>query len=155
MTHPRELARAHDPETSHEAARYMVETGRLGEQQTQTLEAVERWPARTANELGHLCSQDVHRRLPELETKGKVRREGPRTCDITGRRAATWVAHDGEPVRVPRMTTIELSWSRSAARWCRRLFPARSHFGAAIRRALASRHSTKIVITIPTGEPRE
>ena len=86
-------SRASDPETSHDAERYMRVSGTLAAQQWEVLWNVRDKPGQTAREYD---SDDIfpggvyHRRLVELERKGLVRRGTVRRCRVGGRNAATW-----------------------------------------------------------------
>lgn len=93
-------ARETDPNTSHEAGEEVRSSGRLGRQQRDVLEAVNRWPECTSAELAqhmaalrgcHLSELRwmVARRLPELEPH-KVAKGEARPCSVTRRRAHTW-----------------------------------------------------------------
>jgi hypothetical protein len=90
-------ARTTDPESSHLAAREVKESGRLGKQQHDVLEAVCQWPGRTSAELAAKLAPDnwfslrhmVARRLPELEPI-HVRKGALRECSKTRRAAVTW-----------------------------------------------------------------
>lgn len=99
-------ARTTDPETSHVAAERIRETGQLRESQRVVLDAVTRWPGRTAVELGQLldgveCRKrarsatwwrfECSRRLPEL-VPVHVRRGKPRVCSVNGNPQTTWYA---------------------------------------------------------------
>ncbi len=90
----RKLARKTDPETSHEAARGMVETGKLGQAQVEVLSLVRRCPGLGAREYATKAGtgdvRTVNRRLPELEAKGLVVRRGTKKCPMTGRAVARW-----------------------------------------------------------------
>lgn len=96
---PRARARDADPVTSHEAA----ETEGLGEQARTVLEAVTRWPGRTAVELAELIAftrkprqtaeqwrHPVSRRTADLAGKGLIRRGEIRECRLKMRRMVTW-----------------------------------------------------------------
>jgi hypothetical protein len=85
-------ARKHDPESSREAARHMIETGALGECQQRTIAAVRAFPGMTSQELAERTGLDRYmlaRRLPEVEPM-YVRRGETRACGVTGRKALTW-----------------------------------------------------------------
>ena len=90
----KKLARTEHPETSKEAAWYIVD--QLGELQRHAVEVVTRYPGRTLRELAELdprCGKDtrlVGRRLNEVEKLGLVARGVVRVCAVSGRRAATW-----------------------------------------------------------------
>jgi hypothetical protein len=86
------IARATDPDTSHEAAEYVTDTGIRAAQCRRVADAVRRFPGRTSNELSDASGIDrytIARRLPELEP-AHVTRGDARTCRISGRRALTW-----------------------------------------------------------------
>ncbi len=89
---PKALARAGHPETSQLAAAAVADS----------VAAVQRWaagcvaesPGKTARELAELyCPTDprrIGRRLPECVEAGTVLRGTPRTCAVSGKKAATW-----------------------------------------------------------------
>ncbi len=94
-------ARTTDPDSSHHAARKMIDSGGLARQAGIVLAAVRRNPRRTSAELADHCELDryqIARRLPELEAQGlveKVHLQGTilmRHCMATGSLAATWLA---------------------------------------------------------------
>lgn len=107
-------SRVTDPETSHQAAQAVKDSGSLRQNQLIVLNAVHLWPGRTAVELGHLMAQagmtvvrgpknnrrtvaptatqwrfECSRRLPEL-VPVHVRRGKPRRCEIAGTPQAVW-----------------------------------------------------------------
>lgn len=87
-------ARNTDPDTSHEAARDIVESGMQAQQQAQVAAAVRRHPGLTSRELADAASMDRHkvaRRLPELEADGLVVHGVPRVCKLSGKRCQTWL----------------------------------------------------------------
>lgn len=90
---PRLIARATDPETSHQAAAEI--TDRLDGLRRWAADCVARSPGLTRGELARLyCGGDPHtiaRRLTECDRLGTVRRGPVRRCSVTGRRAATWL----------------------------------------------------------------
>lgn len=74
----RKMARHEDPESSYVAAEGLVRRGALGGLQQDALECVKRWPGNTSKNLAELARVDRHalaKRLPELESKGWIRRE--------------------------------------------------------------------------------
>lgn len=98
-------ARATDPESSHEAADRIKRTGRLSLHQRQALEAVRKWPGRTAAELAENGRRynagngrprfltdryELSRRLPELAPVHAVQSEGKRPCKVLGSNCVTW-----------------------------------------------------------------
>ena len=89
------MARASDPVTSHAAADRATDSGLIKTQRAAVLRQVRLTPGSTASEIaraiGHATNHVSCRRLPELETKGLVKRGAPRVCRVTGYRAATWL----------------------------------------------------------------
>lgn len=92
VVEPKELARATDPATSHQAAAEIAPA--LGELQEWAAACVRESPGLTQRELGaRYCPEDLRkigRRLAECDTLGLVRRGEARACSITGRKAQTW-----------------------------------------------------------------
>lgn len=86
------LAHRTDPETSHEAARDIVE--HLARMQKRACEIVALFPGHTAQEMAQLARlrdiRTLNRRLCELERKGLIVRQRARVCSVTGRRAHVW-----------------------------------------------------------------
>lgn len=90
---PRRIARATDPETSHQAAEEIAD--KLDGLRRWAADCVARSPGLTAGELGRDYSPGgdrvyIARRLTECDRLGTVRRGQVRRCAVTGRRAATW-----------------------------------------------------------------
>ena len=92
-------ARSADPDSSHHAARKMIDSGDMGRQAAIVLDVVKLFPHRTSAELAAHCKLDryqVARRLPELEDQGlvlKVHHNGTllmKHCSVTGSLSATW-----------------------------------------------------------------
>jgi len=84
-------SRGQDPDSSHDAAEAIRRSGALATQQQAILTAVRRWPGLTSLELAARLKFDryqVARRLPEIETAGKVRRGEIKT--INRRKHLTW-----------------------------------------------------------------
>lgn len=88
-----------DPDTSREAARRMVESGKLNEQGEAVLALVLRWPGRTSAELAANAEAEripgidrhiVARRLPEIERTGRIFRGAAVVCKANGTKAQTW-----------------------------------------------------------------
>lgn len=73
----RRARRNSDPEASHLAAEEIVNSGTAATLRAQVLQAVRKWPGRTAGELGDLSGlgyDRVWRRVSELEQLGLVYR---------------------------------------------------------------------------------
>lgn len=91
----RKLARRNDPETSHEAARRHVESGRLREAQARVLRSVSEHGGSTYAEISVYAGLELPeaaRRLPELEGRGFVHAIGKRVCRIKGTECRLWYA---------------------------------------------------------------
>ena len=87
------IARATDPESSHEAADEVTGDGTRASQQWVIFSLVTKNPGCTSDELASVCYLDryqVARRLPELEDAGYIRRGALRMSGISGRKATTW-----------------------------------------------------------------
>ena len=94
------MARARDPETSHQAAARHEK--KLSLRRAEVLLLVAESPGLTSGELSrrmferhpHLsirrCAETPHKRLPELERLGLVRRGQPRECIDSRYKAVTW-----------------------------------------------------------------
>lgn len=102
-------ARATDPETSHVAAARVKASGHLRESQQAVLEAVRRWPGRTAPELGELLAgtpvrgksrpagwwrYEISRRAPELVPM-HLSRGRARECTVNHTLQHVWEARTG------------------------------------------------------------
>ena len=92
-------SRSSDPETSHLAEQEINPTGKRAKQQETVLNFVTILPGRTAREyawehdaleLPEDYREVFHRRLPELEKAGKIKKGQARTCSIGKRKAVTW-----------------------------------------------------------------
>lgn len=93
------IARTTDPESSHEAAEEITNTGARLKQLQVVLEAVRERPGCTSLELSTRIRLDryaVARRLPELEHAGFIRRGPIRLCSVGGRKGITWWAEGGK-----------------------------------------------------------
>lgn len=90
-----DIARTSDPESSHDAARELTESGARVSQNDQARTFVERWPGCTADELADLTGwsrERLARRLSDLRNKGFVRQGEIRPCRVKrGRREVTWL----------------------------------------------------------------
>lgn len=99
-------ARKTDPKTSHDIGEHIRRTGQLRESQRAVLEAVRRWPGKTACELGALLDGtpirnlnrtstwwrfEVSRRAPELRAALLVKHGKPRECTVAGTPQTTWL----------------------------------------------------------------
>ena len=90
---PAFMARRTDPITSVQAARHMIESGKLTDQQRKALDLVKRFPNCTSDELatkGGLDRYQIARRLPELQRKGLIIRGSERRSTVGGRFGTTW-----------------------------------------------------------------
>jgi len=89
------LARNTDPATSHEAARYVTQSGTRKSQKDLVLDFVRRNPLRTYKEIAKgldICPFAVARRLPDLERDGLVIKQGVRVIKI-GKNCTLWRAN--------------------------------------------------------------
>lgn len=89
------IARDSDPESSHEAAREITQSGARMRQLEIVLNAVRERPGCTSLELSTRIRLDryaVARRLPELESAGLIRRGEIRLCSVGERKGITWYA---------------------------------------------------------------
>lgn len=95
------IARLSDPATSHVAA--IRHQASLSERRAQVLFLVRKFPGLTSGELSRrmyeefslplrTCAETPHKRLPELEESGHVKRGRARKCKDSGYEAATWVS---------------------------------------------------------------
>jgi hypothetical protein len=90
------IARRRDPETSHEAAEHITNSGKRASQQNAVLDLVRRYPGHTSAELavrglsGLIDRWTVARRLPELRSAFLVKNGDKRKCGETGSNALTW-----------------------------------------------------------------
>lgn len=90
------LARKTDPATSHKAAQTMNETGATAIQAMRCLNAVQRWPDKTAAELAQLAGipgmdrYAFNRRLSDLRDNGHVVKGARRACAVLGSECLTW-----------------------------------------------------------------
>ena len=100
------MARSSDPATSHEGA--VQHREKLSERREQVLQLVVNHPGATQGELArqmlkrynlpiNVCAATPHKRLPELEKLGLVKRGEPRKCRDSGYNNATWWALDDHP----------------------------------------------------------
>lgn len=87
------LARRSDPPTSHQAAREVESRCIAESQRMKCLQAVRDFPGQTFGEVAesaNLNGEVPHRRLPELERAGFVRRGAARVCSARNTRCQTW-----------------------------------------------------------------
>ncbi|MBD7952687.1 winged helix-turn-helix domain-containing protein [Stenotrophomonas sp. Sa5BUN4] len=98
-------ARNTDPDTSHEAARDLVDSGTQAQQHAQVASALRQHPGLTSRELAFSAGLDRHmvaRRLPELEAEGLAVHGAPRICSMSRKRCQTWLpvlaGEDGIPL---------------------------------------------------------
>ena len=88
------VARATDPDTSHQAGEEVTDSGARGDQQRMVLKGLSRYPNLTTRELAarmNTCRYVVARRMPELAPI-YVSVVGKRRCTVTGRTAQVWKA---------------------------------------------------------------
>lgn len=88
-------ARVADPLSSARAAREMNDSGATATQAGWFLDAVTRWPGRTASELaeasgGRFDRVQANRRLADLDKKQLIRKSESRVSAVTGRLECTW-----------------------------------------------------------------
>jgi hypothetical protein len=90
-------ARSTDPESSHEAARVMNESGKARAHREMAIDMVWKYPGNTSRELaglpdcpGELDRYELARRLPEAECEGQVKKGPKRKCKVAGTLAVTW-----------------------------------------------------------------
>lgn len=97
-------ARNTDPDTSHEAARDLVDSGTQAQQQAQVESALRQHPGLTSRELAFSAGLDRHmvaRRLPELEAEGLAVHGAPRICSMSRKRCQTWLPVLADSQTVP------------------------------------------------------
>ena len=86
------IARTTDPDTSHEAAEILNESGVRTTLMEQCLEFVQRFPGHTSGEIGDrtgLGHDRVWRRLSDLKNRGMIVQGPPRQWH--GRAQVTWL----------------------------------------------------------------
>lgn len=87
------LAKRNDPDSSHDAAGHMIQSGTLSAHECFVIDLVGKNPGLTANELGAIQSRlsgvQINRRLSSLENRGFLRRGDKRKCTV-GRPACPW-----------------------------------------------------------------
>lgn len=99
----------HDPRSAYEAEARMVASGRMASHEAKVMEMVRRRPGSTGAELAQrfpeyeMDKYEVRRRLSGLRSKGYVRREAPRVCEVAGESASTWYPAAGDAVVQARM----------------------------------------------------
>jgi hypothetical protein len=93
---PRLLARRTDPQSSHAAAKEVIESGLVAGQMAQLLTwlrgQTEPFTSLEISHLSGMCRYTCARRLPSLEKAGLVSRGPARICRQGGRLAITWKA---------------------------------------------------------------
>jgi len=83
--------------------------------QQHAVELVHAWPCKTARELATvspLCAEDprvLNRRLSEVEKQGLLVRGPTRRCEVTGRKAATWLPPKLAPKHEPANAVVAYS----------------------------------------------
>jgi len=122
------LARNTDPDTSHEAAEHMVQSGKAATQRAQVLAIVRDLPDKTAGEIarqmGPGSAHKPSRRLADLRRLGLVHVSGVRKCTITGRRCSTWAVGQGTPSERGNIGTPAPVRREQAEYWKRRALAA-------------------------------
>lgn len=89
----RDLSRREDPSTSKQAARGLIDDGKLGNAMKIALHFVRRYPGSTASELDSLHGTEwgaVRKRLNDLRKVGLAYTKGTRRCNVTRRSAQIW-----------------------------------------------------------------
>lgn len=85
-------ARNTDPDTSHQAAAMMRDTGTAKKHGQIVYEQIIAGPGRTAGELAAFCpfdSAEVTRRIADLRESGLVESRDSRKCSVKGRKMQT------------------------------------------------------------------
>ncbi len=89
------IARATDPETSHEAAANVTRSGSKAHHMALMLKATEANPGSTSGELAVIAGLERHeasRRLSDLHNAARVFRDGKRKCEQMGTLQMRWYA---------------------------------------------------------------
>lgn len=91
-----------DPDTSRQAAKFVVDSGTVAGQEAIMLRLVKDNPGKTSDELGELAFKQTGnhkhdrfmaaRRLAGLKNRGLVRQGDARISNVGGRRGVTWYA---------------------------------------------------------------
>jgi hypothetical protein len=86
-------SRRDDPETSKLAEKQINRSGVRGRQQVLAMNAVHAHPGLTSRELALAARIEydaLHKRLPECEKAGVIRRGHAHACSVSGKLAVTW-----------------------------------------------------------------
>lgn len=92
------LSRRSDPETSHESAAEVVESGQLQGELERIAAGLSRRPGLTSRELASAINEDRHivaKRMSVLKARGVAKDGEPRECSESGKRAITWWPVEG------------------------------------------------------------
>lgn len=95
---PKPMARATDPESSHEAARRHVTSGKADAHCRIVLEAMKAHQGRTSAELAVITGLERHevaRRCSDLKNSGLAFQGEQRVCGVSGKQAVTWWVKGG------------------------------------------------------------
>lgn len=98
---PMAKARASDPDTSHEAAKEVEDSGKASAQRSRCLALVRKSPGMTAGEIQARLGFLAHKRLPELRDLYLVRNGEARKCTVSGTRRITWWPVDADREALP------------------------------------------------------
>lgn len=95
-----ELARGTDPQTSHEAAEKLIQTGTASNQRNACLAVLQQEDGLTSAEVGQRLGGGYNaryvagRRLPDLEKLKLVKKGTIRVCQANQTKAVTWWVRD-------------------------------------------------------------
>lgn len=109
MHFPNPIARADNPDTSHQAAAEVTESGTRHKHAERVLELVKAQPGSTATELLRAQGDDpdalneyqIRRRLPDLVAAGLVVHGRSRICRVRRRQMTTWLPAPPAPPAPP------------------------------------------------------
>lgn len=84
-------ARNTDPESSHLVGEDVTKSGRRQRQIDLVTQLVSATPGRTSAELAYIHDQDRYMVARRLSDASGVKKDVMRKCDISGRKAVTWL----------------------------------------------------------------